>query len=77
MKPLRELNPALNLTAVTDSLSVEGWLQIEDVLTPRSAFKIQSILAGATPWGLAWQAWPDGPHLALEPHKYVLPRPKM
>ncbi len=63
MDALLELNPALDPAALGAQFAAEGWLQIQNVLTPRSAVEIQTILAEATPWGLAWQAGPDGPHL--------------
>lgn len=63
MRKFLHLNPELDLTAFRARFASEGRVQIQDVLTPRSALEIQSILAESTPWGLAWQAGLDGPHL--------------
>ncbi|MCG2842646.1 2OG-Fe(II) oxygenase [Sandaracinobacter sp. RS1-74] len=36
-------------------------MQVRNVLQRDSAIELRSILASATPWGLAWQAGEDGP----------------
>ena len=58
-----ELNPSLDVDALAASYSAAGRLQIGDVLTEASAEAIYAVLAARTPWGLAWQAGDDGPHL--------------
>ena len=60
---LLELNPNLDRRALGEEFAATGRLQIRDVLTPESASGILSVLATQTPWGLAWQAGSDGPHL--------------
>lgn len=60
---LIELNPDLDRVALRDEFAAAGRLQIRDVLTAKSASGILSVLANETPWGLAWQAGSDGPHL--------------
>lgn len=60
---LIEINPNLDRKALRQEFAATGRLQVRDVLTPGSAREILSVLANQTPWGLAWQAGSDGPHL--------------
>lgn len=60
---LLELNPTLDRPALRAQFDVTGRLQIREVLTFESAAGLRSLLANGTPWGLAWQAGDDGPHL--------------
>jgi SM-20-related protein len=60
--PLFELNPSLNRERLAEDFARNGRIQIRDFLTKAAAKTIHSLLAGGTPWGLAWQAADDGPH---------------
>lgn len=58
MTSLLELNPELDLDRLAARFQVDGWIQIRDVLTVRSANAIRQLLIDDTPWGLSWQAEP-------------------
>jgi Rps23 Pro-64 3,4-dihydroxylase Tpa1-like proline 4-hydroxylase len=60
---LLELNSTLDRPALRAQFDATGRLQIRDVLTAASAERLRTLLASETPWGLAWQAGSDGPHL--------------
>ena len=60
---LLELNPDLDRASLASVFASRGRLQVRDVLSVASAERIRSIIARQTPWGLAWQAGGDGPHL--------------
>jgi SM-20-related protein len=60
---LLEINPNLDRNALHEEFASARRVQVRDVLTAESAAKIWSVLATQTPWGLAWQAGSDGPHL--------------
>lgn len=61
--PLLALNPALDRAALAAEFRATRRLQIRDILTPVSAQALYEVLAGRTPWGLAWQAAANGPHV--------------
>ncbi|WP_324749170.1 2OG-Fe(II) oxygenase family protein [Sphingomonas sp. LY54] len=61
--PLFELNPALDVAAAASRFTRDGRTQLRDFLDPRAARTIQHVLAAETPWGLAWRAGDDGPHM--------------
>lgn len=58
---LLDLNPALDVPALTATFARDRRLQIRDVLTDKSAHTVHRILAEETPWGMAWQAGTQGP----------------
>ena len=60
---LLELNPTLDRPALRTQFDSTGRLQIHEVLAAESAERLRALLAKETPWGLAWQAGDDGPHL--------------
>ena len=51
-----KLNPALDRDALAAAFARDGRVQVRDLLTEETAEEIFRILAGATPWGIAWQA---------------------
>lgn len=59
---LLALNPRLDRAALAGEFAQNGRVQIRDVLRPESARELRAVLAGGTPWGLAWKAGADGPH---------------
>lgn len=64
MKELFVINPALDRAALATQFGANRRVQVRDVLTRETAEEIRSILARATPWGLAAQAGiadPPGP----------------
>ena len=58
-KALFELNPDLDRAALAKRFSVEGRLQIRDVLTSETARELRHILSTQVPWGMAMQAGAD------------------
>ena len=53
-KALFQLNPELDRTTLAATFARDRRVQVRDLLTPQTADAIHSVLAGATPWGLAW-----------------------
>jgi len=62
MIPLFELNPAIDRATAKHRFAADRRVQLRDVLTPRTAETIHTILSSQTRWGLAWRAAEDGPH---------------
>ncbi len=60
-RELFSLNPLLDPAGLAEQFRRDGRVQVRDVLTDAAAAAVHEILAGATPWGLAWQAGSDGP----------------
>jgi Rps23 Pro-64 3,4-dihydroxylase Tpa1-like proline 4-hydroxylase len=58
---LLDLNPALDVPALTAAYARDQRLQIRNVLTDASAHIVHRILSEETPWGLAWRAGSRGP----------------
>lgn len=63
--PLFEVNPALDRQALSARFARDRRVQIRDVLTDQTAREVRNILARHTPWGVAWQADHDGPHVLM------------
>lgn len=61
--PLFQVNPDLDARRLRERFARDRRVQIRDVLTERTAREIRRILMHQTPWGLAWQAGEEGPHL--------------
>lgn len=61
--PLFEVNPALDRKALATRFARDRRIQIRDVLTDETAREIRNILSHQTPWGVAWEAAGDGPHM--------------
>lgn len=59
---LFELNPAIDVAALTARFARDGRVQIRDLLTDGAADALHGVLARETPWGLGWRAGADGPH---------------
>lgn len=55
-RELFTLNADLDRDALAEAFARDGRVQVRDLLTPETAEEIHRILAGATPWGIAWQA---------------------
>lgn len=55
-RELFTLNDDLDRDALAEAFARDGRVQVRDLLTPETAEEIHRILAGATPWGIAWQA---------------------
>lgn len=53
MKTLFQLNPALDIAALTARFAATGRVQLRNVLTTESARELQLVLAQGTPWGMA------------------------
>lgn len=70
---LFDLNPAVDRAACAARFAADGRVQIRDVLTPESAANVQSILAGQTPWGVAWKAGDAGPEQLREAQLRAMP----
>jgi Rps23 Pro-64 3,4-dihydroxylase Tpa1-like proline 4-hydroxylase len=62
-RPLFEINPALDRRALAREFARTRRIQIRDVLTEATANEVRAVLAGSTPWAIAWQAGEDGPHV--------------
>jgi len=56
-----EINPRLERGGLAAEFAAKGRLQVRDVLTEESAAALRRLLAGQTPWGLAWQAGAAAP----------------
>jgi Rps23 Pro-64 3,4-dihydroxylase Tpa1-like proline 4-hydroxylase len=59
-RKLFELNPDLDRLALADTFARQRRVQVRDLLTRDTAEEIRTILAQATPWGLAMQAGDAG-----------------
>jgi SM-20-related protein len=57
------INPELDVAALAARFRRDGSVQIHDFLVPDAASRLRHLLQHQTPWGLAWQAGSDGPHL--------------
>ena len=55
-RELFRLNPALDRDALAAAFARDGRVQVRDLLTEETAEEVFRILAGPTPWGIAWQA---------------------
>ena len=60
-RELFRINPSLDRAALAAAFARDGVVQVRDVLTPEAASNILEVLTRDTPWGLAWQAGPEGP----------------
>ena len=61
--PLFEINPALDRSALAGQFARDRRLQIRDILTAETAAEVRGVLTRHVPWGIAWQAGGDGPHM--------------
>lgn len=52
----------LDRAALSATFARDRRVQVQDVLTDRTAREIRRILTEATPWGISWQAADEGPH---------------
>ena len=65
-RELFKLNPALDRDALAAAFARDGRVQVRDLLTEETAEEIYRILAGPTPWGIAWQAGDNDKPQAIE-----------
>lgn len=63
MKTLFELNRELDLDDLARRFQNDGRVQVRDFLTPEAGNTIRELLERQTPWGIAWQAGDEGPHM--------------
>ncbi|GGE87571.1 2OG-Fe(II) oxygenase [Sphingomonas prati] len=61
-RALLALNPALDRAEIAARFARDGRVQIRSVLTEAAARTTHDVLRH-TPWGIAWQADGDGPHM--------------
>src|SRR3982751_2952022 len=61
-RPLLDLSPALDRSALRKEFSAHKRIQIRDFLTADAAARIARHLAEKTPWGLAWSTPQFGTH---------------
>src|SRR5690349_13090602 len=61
-----KLNPALDRDALAAAFARDGRIQVRNLLTEEAAEEIYRVLAGPTPWGIAWQAGDAAKPQAIE-----------
>lgn len=75
--PHLHVNPDLDRDALARRFRDTGRVQVAAALTDASARSLHTLLSRDTPWGLAWQAGADGPHVLRSADLSVERRQKM